>query len=249
MTQVTKATPAEPGENLPPFFLAIDDSDPAKVLGKLELVTDVPGRDWGVKINLDAFLTRPYLVEQIQARTDNRSIFVDMKMWNGKRTMTSIVRMLAYKGVAMTNAYAMADRLLEEPARIARESGIALFGVTVLTHYNDAYCQEYFRRSLRETVQFLAQKAMDLGCCGYILPGTMLDAVAGIGGKKFNPATRPSWMQDKQTNDQEQLSTPEESFAGGTDIVSCGSPVFKSSSPRDTLEQILVCIRRARTEY
>src|SRR3989338_7505420 len=47
-------------------------------------------------------------------------IFVDMKMHKGKRTMSARALRAAKLGVALVNAFAEADRLLEGPAEALR---------------------------------------------------------------------------------------------------------------------------------
>lgn len=222
---------------LPAFWLAVDGHDDSKVMEKLAMIADVPG-EFGIKINLDVVLRSPYIIRAVHSRIA-RPLFVDLKMWNGKRTMTEIVRMLADEGVAMANAYALADHLLEAPAKVARDRGVVFLAVTILTHFTDQYCQTFFGKSMVDTVRMFAVTAIDRGCDGYILPGTCLDGVTDFPGLKFNPGIRPLWVLDRKANAQEQLSTVQESFAKGAHFVSCGSPVFDADDPVDALIRIL----------
>ncbi len=219
------------------YYQAIDDSVQEKAEKKAQMIEGVEG-DYGIKLNLDLISKAPQIIRQV-ADITGRPVFADLKMNNGKRTMNELVKMVGDQGAVMVNAYVNADRLLEKAIQTAKSYGMIFLGVTVTTHFDEDYCKEYYRRTLAETVKFLAQKAMDLGCNGYILPGTMLNDVDGIGGIKFNPAMRPEWYEDKKTNDQEQIVTPGQAILNGGDIVSCGSPVFKSPDPREALRRIL----------
>lgn len=227
----------------PRYFQAIDDSDYEGAIKKARMIEGVEG-NYGIKLNLDLILRGSAIIEQI-SHTTGHSIFADLKMNNGKRTMEELVKEVGDRGAKMVNAYVQADRLLEKAIRAAESYSMIFLGVTVTTHFDEAYCQKYYRRTLPKTVEFLAQRAMDLGCHGYIMPGTMLKYVSDIKGIRFIPATRPAWYEDKKTNDQEQIISPSNAILTGGDIVSCGSPVFKSSDPKIALGKILAEIDAA----
>lgn len=242
----TLSTQVERGRNVkhPKFFPALDDSSELKVVEKLGLIEDVQG-DWGIKINLDIVLKDFSIIGRLK-KMFSRQVFVDLKMWNGKRTMAEVMKDLARAGADMTNVYAHAGRLIKDSAQICTDAGITLLGVTVLTHYDEAYCRRvYNNQSLADTVKVLTEIALENGCHGVILPGTTLHAVAKFKCKKFNPAVRPLWFPDKKANDQEQEMAPGEAFKAGADITSCGSPVFKSPDPAEALKLILEEIEAA----
>jgi len=223
--------------NFPRVYLANDDSTHEGAIKKARMIEGVDG-GYGIKLNIDLILRGSRIITDI-GKITGRPIFTDLKMNNGKRTMDELVKEVADCGSKMVNAYVQADRLLEKALKTAESYGMIFLGVTVTTHFNEAYCREYYKRSLPETVKFLAEKAIELGFHGYIVPGTMLPYVEGIKGIRFIPATRPDWFEDKKTNDQEQVISPSEAIMTGADIVSCGSPVFKSPDPKEALRKIL----------
>lgn len=222
---------------LPSFFLANDASDHDGILRQMDMVAEVSG-DFGIKLNLDIVLRDLSIISRITNEYEKK-VFVDMKMWNGKRTMMEVVKTLADYGVAMTNVWAQAEDMLEKAVDALINSDMALFGLTVLTHYDDAWCRKYYGKDLNATVAMLAKTAMDFGCGGYILPGTTLRAVSDLPGLKFNPAVRPSWFKNPKANFQKQIMSPGEAKKAGADIVSCYSPVFKSDNPAKALQKIL----------
>lgn len=241
-------------KTLPTFFLANDALMKEKFYENIHKVAGIKDY-YGIKINLDLIikdgkLPKDFIIQYNNPMAGNNfAVFVDMKMWNGKRTMQEVVEFLGDQGVNMINVYALADNLLEKAVKSAEKYGMAILGVTTLTHYTEEYCQKVFRRSMAETVRFLAEMALNQGCDGYILPGTMLYAVADLSGIKFNPAVRPAWFEDKKTNFQEQIFEPGEAIRKGADIVSCGSPVFKSPDPEKALGMILSEVRHAYKKY
>jgi orotidine-5'-phosphate decarboxylase len=227
---------------LPKLFVVIDDSDEEGALKKLKKIEDVEG-DFGVKLNLDLILKGPAVIGRFKEKS-GKKIFTDMKTWNGKRTMAIIMQMLADNGADMTNVYAHAAGMLEKAIVIANDNNITVLGVTVLTHYTEEYCQGLYRRSIGETVSVLGKMALDEGCHGIILPGTMLPNVANLKCIKFTPATRPNWFDNPKVNFQEQITDHREAFDNGATIVSCGSPIFKSPDPVAALQRILAEIAK-----
>ena len=224
-------------ETLPKFFVANDASDLNEAINKTELISGV-SENYGIKLNLDLVLKDINIINKI-AELSGKPIFVDMKMWNGKRTMNEVIKTVADQGASMVNVWAQADSMLEKAVDTAKKAGLTVLGVTVLTHYDDDYCKRFFGRPMDKMVRLLAKTALKWGCDGYILPGTCLDAVADLGGLKFNPAVRPFWYGDKVINFQKQIMEPGQAFKKGADIVSCGSPVFRSQDPKRALELIL----------
>jgi len=222
---------------LPKLFVVIDDSDEEGALKKWEKIEEVEG-DFGLKLNLDLVLKDPTISSRFKEKS-GKKIFADMKTWNGKRTMAVIMQMLADNGADMTNVYAHAGDMLEKAIKIANDNDITVLGVTVLTHYTDAYCRRLYDKSIGEAVRVLAEMALENGCHGIILPGTTLSNVADIKCIKFNPATRPNWSNDLKANFQKQIMDHSEALASGADIVSCGSPIFKSPDPAAALRRIL----------
>ncbi len=221
---------------LPRFFLAIDDGSASEVVRKANQIVDVPGR-YGIKVNLDAIIDNKKVISDVRVIT-GRPVFADIKGWNGKRTLREIVKIVAGEGASVVNFYALADDMLEGAVEEATKQGVVILGVTVLTHYDESYCQRHFRRTFQESVQHFAKVSLKRGCDGYILPGTMLDAVAGFGGIKFIPATRPVSFEEREANFQKQFEDPLVCLGNGATIVSCGSPVWKSPDPCKTLEDL-----------
>lgn len=222
---------------LPKFFAAVDDSTEAEVFKKIDKIASVNGY-YGIKINLDLVIKDFSVIGRVAQKT-NKPIFVDLKLWNGKRTMRETITEVANNGAAMVNVWALADSMLEDAVKVAEEKGLTILGITVLTHYNNDYCRKFHNMDMPDLVRLLAETSLRWGCDGYILPGTMLDAVSDLGGIKFNPAVRPEWFADKKANFQEQEFQPGEAIRRGSHIVSCGSPVFKSPDPAEALSKIL----------
>lgn len=150
--------------------------------------------------------------------------WIDMKMWKGSRTMAERAKSAAALGASFINVYALADRLIKGIVAALEGTETGLLGLTVLTHYDDEYCQKFFLRSLKETVLLLTHTSLEHGCDGIILPPTTLSVVADIDTIKANPGIRTHWS-DQKANDQESSATPTEAVLGGSKILIVGGPI------------------------
>lgn len=210
----------------PLLFVALDDltQKEADTLAVLRKFTNVEG-NWGIKVNLDWMLKRGIetALSILEDLNLERPIFVDLKMWNGKRTMRDVFKMLAGR-VDYVNSYVLAGPELQGSLEPLQGTKTKVLGVTVLTHYDDNYCQEWFRRSLRDMVCFSAEKAVTIGCDGIILPGTMAGYVSDMKIEKHVPGIRPSWFKDDRHSEE---VTPQKMAEVGVDGAVCGSPIIK----------------------
>lgn len=231
---------------LPKLFVALDDSSLEGVLGKLELIVDVPG-DWGAKVNLDAMaIAGIETAVKAVCEASGRPVFADMKPLNGARTMLEMFKAAAAGGACMSNiCLPNAMALLEKAAEGARKAGIVLFGLGPTTHMTETDCFAIYGRSFEETTVRLGGIARQTGLDGFICPGTMNAVALELGLTLLNPGVRPPWFEDKKANDQEQTVTPTIAFQTGGTIVVCGSPILKSSVPAEALVRILAEIEAA----
>jgi len=224
----------------PFLFVALDDLDKKEreTLETAEQLSSVDG-PFGFKANLDYLLQEGVLATHAaigKVQRFNRPVFADLKMWNGTRTMQSVIEMLVAKGVDYLNVYALADDLLPGAIKAAEGSQTKVLGLTVLTHFSEEYCQKHFRRSLRETVRHFAEVALDRGCHGIILPGTALDVVQDLQTIKVVPGVRPTWYQD--TRHEEEIE-PRIVVEQGADCLVCGSPIMKATNKIAALKRVL----------
>lgn len=227
----------------PLLLNALDDlaGKEERTLKVAEQLSKVEG-NFGFKVNLDYLLNPEKGLKALLGPIQQfgRPVFSDLKMWNGTRTMTSVIENLVVLGVDYLNVYALADELLPKAIKITEGTKTKVLGLTVLTHFSEAYCQKHFRRSLPETVRHFAEVAVEAGCHGIILPGTALEAVADLDTIKVVPGVRPTWYKD--TRHEEEVE-PRVAAEKGADVLVCGSPIMKSDSPVDALRRILTEIQ------
>lgn len=228
------------------IYLAIDQSEQSAVLDQAEnLAKNVPSSGYGFKINLDAVLNfwtsskspREFILELSKL---GKPIFVDIKIWNGERTMSNIAAGLADLNVDIINVYPHSGRkFVKKMKESIAGSKTKLFGLTVLTHYTEEYTREIYGLSFSDTVRKLAQIDLECGVDGIILPPTELKTVRDINLLKLCPGIRPDWFIEKKTNNQEQTATPRDAILAGASHLVIGSPVFKSENPVEALKKVL----------
>ena len=228
------------------LWVALDglNKKEAETLGMAESLTAVRG-DFGFKVNLDYLLLHGIRTAIANIAAFGRSVFADLKMWNGKRTMMDAVERLVKQNVRYLNVYALADTMLPETVERVRGTSTEVLGVTVLTHYDEKYCKTHFRRTLPETVKHLSETALARGLHGVVLPGTTLGVVSHLSCKKMVPGIRPKWFKDDRH--KEEVAVVEAVKGGATDIV-CGSPITKSDNPIVALVRVLEEIHSASME-
>lgn len=227
----------------PFLFVALDGltKNEEATLSTARRLSDIDG-DFGFKVNLDYLLWCGMSEAVHHIKQFGRPIFTDLKMWNGSRTMIDVVEGLIRLNVDFLNIYALADNLLLktlEAVQILKAVRIAntkVLALTVLTHFNEDYCQRHFCRSLKETVRHFAEVAVGAGCHGIILPGTALDVVKDMSVIKVVPGVRPEWYKD--TRHEEEVE-PRVAVEGGADILVCGSPIMKAENPAAALKKVL----------
>ncbi len=226
--------------NKPFLFVALDGlrEKEKETLKIAEQLSDVDG-SFGFKANLDYLLKHGLdglhsSIKKVQQF--GRPTFADLKMWNGTRTMRSAIEMLVDNGVGYLNVYALADDLLPKAIRATEGSQTKVLGLTVLTHFSEAYCQKHFRRSLKEAARHFAEVALDRGCHGIILPGTALDVVQDLETIKMVPGVRPKGYKDSR---HAQEIEPRVAIEKGATHLVCGSPIMKSADRIAALNRIL----------
>ena len=228
----------------PFLFVALDalyEEDQA-TLEIAEQLSGVEG-NFGFKVNLDYLLR--YGLEGLNSSVEKiqrfgRPVFADLKMWNGTRTMRSVIEILVDNRVDYLNVYALADGLLPRAIQATEGSKTKVLGLTVLTHFNEDYCQKHFRRTLKETVRHFAEVALERGCHGIILPGTTLEVVKDLKAIKVVSGIRPKWYTDTwiDTWHEEEIE-PGVAVTQGADDLVCGSPIMKSNNKIRALRRVL----------
>ena len=126
---------------------------------------------------------------------------------------------------------------MEKAIRATEGSKTKILALTVLSHYDEKYCQRWFKRTVSEAVFDFSARAIEIGFHGILLPGTMLGEVVALPTIKVATGLRPGWYEDSR---HEQEATPAEVVRGGAHYAVCGSPVLK----QPTMAEKIAALRR-----
>jgi len=223
----------------PLLFVGLDYHAPEEVADFAEELNSVNRNGFGLKLNLDfvvnsALSGETHPLQRVLKLA--RPKFVDLKMWNGKRTMASAALSAAKANIDYVNIHAHAGKdFLRGVVDSVKGSNTKVLGLTVLTHYDDEHCQRVYGCSMREAVKRFADIVYEGGCHGVIVPGNCLDLVADLPIEKLAPAVRPDWYGKTGENYQNQETSVREAIEGGANLLACSSPIRKSPDRREAL--------------
>ena len=227
------------------FYVALDyDTQGENYQFAKSLADEVQSDKYGFKVNLDSIADfsegaknpRGFLEDVVSL---GKPVFLDMKMWNGGRTMSNIAKGASGIGVDIINMYPHAGGRFMEKVAKSLEGETKLFGLTVLTHYTNEDTQWLYGLDLPDAVRMLSIMNYENGADGIVVPPTQLDTVNDIPLLKLCPGIRPSWYNNQKDNSQEQIATPSNAVNNGANYLVVGSPIRKACNPVDALESIL----------
>lgn len=232
-------------------FVALDYNNHREILENTRLLSRAKG-SYGFKINLDAMLgldssdvTTYKLMSRIKGL--GKPVFLDIKMWNGERTMINVVQKCVDLEIDIVNVYPhVGTDLLSKLINLTRGTKTKIFVLTVLTHFDNDYCYRVYGKNLSETVRMFAQMAYESKADGIILPPTCLHVVRDFDMIKMCPGIRPPPKEvcdipsgSKEANNQKQVATPKEAVERGANYLVIGSPITGASDLVNALEKIL----------
>lgn len=241
----------------PTVFVALDlenQKENARLAQSLAL--KVVG-NFGFKLNLDSLLELKKdsmsafeFIKHI--RSFGHPVFVDLKMWNGRRTMSNIVKRCVELEVDLVNVYAHAGtKFLRQLSKLTQGTKTRLLALNVLTHYDNDYCQRVYGKNFDDSVESLVRVTRDGGVDGLVLAPTMLGNPTVRSFIRANrwvvlcPGIRPEWYANKSANFQQQITTPTQAVEGGANYLVVGSPIHSAQEPDRALCLVLEEVAKA----
>jgi orotidine-5'-phosphate decarboxylase len=173
-----------------------------------------------------------------------KQVFVDLKLHDIGNTVGEGVRSVARLGATFLTVHAYPQTM--QAAVEARERGLQILAVTVLTSYDDAdLAAAGYRGSVAEVVAQRAAQARDLGVDGLVCSAAEAAKVRAIVGGKLKlvtPGIRPAGAD---AGDQKRIVTPAAAIAAGADYLVVGRPIFTAPDPKAAARAIVEDIARA----
>jgi orotidine-5'-phosphate decarboxylase len=205
----------------------------------LQLVEQLGSLTAHFKVGLQLFTAAgPSFVRQLVEQ--GLKIFLDLKLHDIPNTVANAVRACGDLGVQMTTIHLAGGHEMITAAVAARNAGLTLLGVTVLTSMDDATLHETgISSGATEQVMRLATLGASLGINGFVAsPHELKELRARFGAKAtiVVPGIRPP---SSVTADQKRVMTPAEAIKLGADYLVIGRPITAHPQPEEALREII----------
>jgi orotidine-5'-phosphate decarboxylase len=172
-----------------------------------------------------------------------KRVFLDLKLHDIGNTVAQGVKSVARLGATFLTVHAYPQTM--QAAVEAREGGLRILAVTVLTSYDDADLKAAgYDTSVKTLVAVRAEQARLLGIDGLVCSpaeAANVRSVAGVDMVIVTPSIRPA---GSGAGDQKRIMTPAAAIAAGADYLVVGRPIIAASEPRAAAEAIVAEIAR-----
>jgi orotidine-5'-phosphate decarboxylase len=217
------------------LIVALDTSDVGEASWLVERIGDAAVF---YKIGMElAYSGGLPLVSELAAA--GKQVFLDLKLHDIPNTVERATAQAAKLGARFLTVHAY-PQTLRAAVRGAKESGMQVLGVTVLTSYDDAdLFDAVYRFGVVETVRRRAEQALELGVDGLVASAAeaaMARQTVGAGLILVTPGIRPA---GGTIGDQKRVATPSEAIRNGADYLVVGRPVTQAPDPRAAAEAIV----------
>ncbi len=164
--------------------------------------------------------------------------FLDLKLHDIGNTVAQGVKSVSRLGATFLTVHAYPQTM--QPAVEAREGGLRILAVTVLTSYDDRDLQAAgYNASVKGLVAARAEQARVLGVDGLVCSpeeATTVRPIAGANMVLVTPGIRPAGAA---AGDQKRIMTPAAAIAAGADYLVVGRPIIAAPEPRVVAEAII----------
>jgi orotidine-5'-phosphate decarboxylase len=173
-----------------------------------------------------------------------KRVFLDLKLHDIGNTVEQGVKSVAKSGASFLTVHAYPQTM--KAAVEAREGGLRILAVTVLTSYDDADLHAAgYRVRVPDLVAERARQAKALGVDGIVCSAEEAAALRGIVGADMSlvtPGIRPA---GSAAGDQKRIMTPARAISAGADYLVVGRPVTEAADPKAVAEAIQAEIAQA----
>jgi orotidine-5'-phosphate decarboxylase len=174
-----------------------------------------------------------------------KRVFLDLKLHDIGNTVAAGVKSVSRLGASFLTVHAYPQTM--QAAVDARDHGLRVLAVTVLTSFNDAdLAAAGYGASVGETVARRAAQARDIGVDGLVCsPQEAANVRRIVGGTLtlVTPGIRPAGAG---AADQKRIATPSAAITAGADYLVVGRPILAAEDPKAAAEAIVAEIAAAR---
>ena len=177
------------------------------------------------KVGLELFIrSGPEIINFIKT-SGTADVFLDLKLHDIPATVARAIEIITDFGVTFVTVHCgETKRMLEA----AVESSKGRVGIV------DAGFRDEFSTDLSRLVRKRADMAKAAGCIGVVCSGLEVGMIKQASGKDFiavTPGIRPTWG-DRQRDDQQRITTPEQAVVNGSDYLVIGRPIRDAKDPK-----------------
>jgi orotidine-5'-phosphate decarboxylase len=176
-----------------------------------------------------------------------KRVFLDLKLHDIGSTVAQGVKSVARLGASFLTVHAYPQTM--KAAVEAREAGLRILAVTVLTSYDDAdLAAAGYDFTVPELVAERAAQARDIGVDGVVCSAEEAANLRAIVGTKLalvTPGIRPAGAE---AGDQKRIMTPAAAIAAGADYLVIGRPILAAADPKAAAQSIIDEIARQATK-
>jgi orotidine-5'-phosphate decarboxylase len=173
-----------------------------------------------------------------------KRVFLDLKLHDIGNTVAAGVKSVSRLGANFLTVHAFPQVM--RAAVDARENGLRILGVTVLTSLSDAdLAKAGYAATVRELALLRAEQACEIGMDGLVCSSEEVGMLRERVGNKLvlvTPGIRPSGAA---AGDQKRIATPEAAIGAGADYLVVGRPIIEASDPKAAAEAIVADIAGA----
>ena len=173
-----------------------------------------------------------------------KQLFVDMKLHDIGNTVAAGVKSVSRVGATFLTVHAYPQTM--KAAVEAREGGLRILAVTVLTSYDDADLKAAgYGISVGDLVAQDARQALEIGVDGLVCSPQEVSNLRAIVGDRLalvTPGIRPAGAK---AGDQKRIATPAAAIAAGADYLVVGRPIVAAADPKAAAQAIVAEIAAA----
>ena len=180
-----------------------------------------------------------------QLAQSGKRVFLDLKLHDTGNTVAAGVKSVSRLGASFLTVHAYPPTM--QAAVEARDHGLRILAVTVLTSFNDAdLAAAGYGATVGEVVARRATQARDIGVDGLVCsPEEAANVRRIVDGSLtlVTPGIRPAGAS---AGDQKRIATPSAAIAAGADYLVVGRPILAAEDPKAAAEAIVAEIAAAR---
>jgi orotidine-5'-phosphate decarboxylase len=207
------------------------------------IVEQLPAEILYYKVGLELFVSEgPAALEYLL--TNNKKVFLDLKLHDIPRTVANAVTTAAKHGVDMLTVHGIGGRAMltaaAEAAAAQGDKAPRLLAITTLTSLDEKDFKELgINRDISEQAVILGGIALKSGIDGLVTSAHELESLRETFGDDpllVTPGIRPA---DGEKADQKRIATPEAAVRAGASFLVVGRPILQANNPGQAAQTIL----------